>query len=168
MAKVGLRHLNRKDWPVVHSIESLSFLHPVTEKVFRGWFDGSPQINVFGIATGIAAERISALGSREVVGYLVYAPEKYRLTVLTMAVHPNHRRQRIGTMLLDDLKRIACNESKRIVIDVRETETAGLEFLRASGIRAVNIVRDIFEEGKDDEAFRFVYRPTESPMESAA
>jgi ribosomal-protein-alanine acetyltransferase len=59
----------------------------------------------------------------EILGYLVYSPEGH---IISIAVHPRHRRKGIGTQLVREVFRNATGEF--IWVEVRETNTGAQAF----------------------------------------
>lgn len=59
----------------------------------------------------------------EILGYLVYTPEGH---IISLAVHPRHRRRGIGTQLVREVFRNSTGEF--IWVEVRETNTGAQAF----------------------------------------
>lgn len=88
---IDIRWLIRMDYPQVMAIELKSFQYAWTEDDFLAVL---AQRN----AIGMVAE------SREqVLGFMVYELLKSQLHVLNFAVHPDHRREGVGTALVQKL-----------------------------------------------------------------
>jgi ribosomal-protein-alanine N-acetyltransferase len=62
-------------------------------------------------------------GEEEILGYLVYTPEGH---IISIAVHPRHRRRGIGTQLVREVFRNSTGEF--IWVEVRETNTGAQAF----------------------------------------
>lgn len=81
----------------------------------------------------------------KVVGFLMYELLDEELVILNLGVHPEYRREGVGSMLLDRLKS-RLKQRKRIVFDVRETNLPTQIFLKENGFRATNVMRAYFQD----------------------
>lgn len=100
---------------------------------------------------GLVAERYD-----EIVGYMIYEIEKGRLRLLSIAVHPEHQRNNVGTQMINRLKdKLSQQRRRAIVVDVCEDNLEAHLFFRAVEFHAKRVLRDYWPDGGD--AYRFQY-----------
>lgn len=105
-----IRWMIRRDMPSVLEIEDRSFEFPWTEDEFIRCLRQRDCI-------GMVAER-----SEQVVGFMIYELHKNRIHILSFAVHPDFRRNGIGSAMVDKLiTKLAYQRRNRIMLEVRET-----------------------------------------------
>jgi ribosomal-protein-alanine N-acetyltransferase len=143
---VHIRWMIRRDMPSVLAIESSSFEYPWTEEEFIRCLRQRDCI-------GMVAER-----NEEVVGFMIYELHKTRIHILSFAVHPNCRRERVGSAMTEKLiSKLAYQRRNRIVLEVRETNLAAQLFFRQLGFRATGVLKGFYEDTPED-AFLMQYR----------
>ena len=146
---VHIRWMIRKDTPAFLRIESASFDYPWCEEDLLSELT---QRNVIA--------QVAEL-DEQVVGYIVYELFKTKLEILNFAVHPDYRRQGIGTALMRKMAgKLTTGRRSRIVFHVWDHNLDAHLFLRACGFRATGIVDGFFREHNLD-AYRFVLRSGE-------
>ncbi len=107
-----------------------------------------------------------ALIEDRVVGQMIYELHRTRLHLLNFAVLPAMQRRGVGRGLIDKLKRgLSPKRRTRIVTDVRESNLDAQLFFRAMGFRAVDVLRDFYEDTTED-AFLFQYRLPNAQVKS--
>ncbi len=147
MTRVHIRWLIRRDMAEVLEIERRSFQFPWSEEDFIRCLR---QRNCIGM---VAEE-----GDR-IIGFFVYELHKDRLHILNFAVHPNDRRQCVGTQMLEKLiSKLSPQRRNKILLEVRETNLAAQQFFRDSGFRAESILRGFYDDTPEDAylmAWRF-------------
>src|SRR5690349_16260272 len=89
-----IRRMVRRDMPQVLEIENADFEFPWTEENFLKTLR---QRNAIGMVMDAEED------DTKVLGFLIYELHKARLHLLNLAVHPNHRRSKVGTHLLSSL-----------------------------------------------------------------
>jgi [ribosomal protein S18]-alanine N-acetyltransferase len=101
-----------------------------------------------------------------IAGYMIYELHKTRLHVLNFAVAAAHRRQQIGTRLVNKLVgKLSGQRRTRVMLEVRETNLAAQLFFRQQGFRAVSVLRDFYDDSTEDAyLMQYRYRPTESQL----
>lgn len=93
-----------------------------------------------------------------IVGFMVYELLKNRLHVLNFAVHPDCRFKGVGRQMIDKLKsKLSHDRRSRIMLEVRESNVDAQLFFKAMGFKAVNTLRDFYEDTPED-AYLFQYR----------
>lgn len=135
----NVRWLIRKDLPEVLEIEKLSFEFPWTEEEFKKCLGRRECI-------GMVVELDEA-----VAGYMIYELHKTRLHVLNLAVHPDVRRQGIGSRMVDKLiGKLSFQRRNRMLLEVRETNLHAQLFLKKHGFRAIEILKSFYEDSTED------------------
>ena len=144
-SKVAVRWLIARDVPEVLAIEDAASEHPWQESDFRHYLANRNCISV-----------VAELGDK-VLAYMVYQLHTDHLTLLNFAVHPDYRRQGVGTRLLDKLKsKLSSHRRVAIELECRESNIAACLFFRACGFVAEAVRRDAFEAPDEDGIF-FMY-----------
>jgi ribosomal-protein-alanine N-acetyltransferase len=148
LSKAHIRWMIRRDMPEVLAIESDSFEYPWCENDFLRCLR---QRNCI----GMVAER-----GNEVVGFMIYELHKSRLHILNFAVSARYRRAGVGTQMIAKLLgKLSTDRRTRILLEVRETNLAAQLFFRASGFRAVSVLRQFYEDTPEDAyLMQFRYR----------
>jgi ribosomal-protein-alanine N-acetyltransferase len=137
--RVHIRWMIRRDMADVLRTEQESFEYPWTEEDFLRCLR---QRNCI----GMVAEH-----GDKVVGFMIYELHKTKLHVLNFAVHPDCRRQGIGTqMVLKLLGKLSNHRRTRISLAVRERNLGAQLFFRAQGFRAVRVLRAYYEDTGED------------------
>jgi ribosomal-protein-alanine N-acetyltransferase len=150
--QVHIRWMIRRDMPEVLDIESASFEFPWSEEDFIRCLR---QRNCI----GMIAEQ-----DDQVVGFMIYELHKTRLHILNFAVASRYRRLGVGTQMVNKLiSKLSAQRRTRITLEVRETNLAAQIFFRAQGFRAVNVLRNYYEDTPEDAyVMQFRYSPAET------
>lgn len=148
-----IRWMIRRDMPAVLGIENESFEFPWTEDEFIRCLRQRDCI-------GMVAEC-----SEQVVGFMIYELHRTRIHALSFAVHPDFRRQSVGSAMITKLvSKLAYQRRNRIVLEVRETNLSAQLFFRSLGFRATGVLRNFYEDSTED-AFMMQYQSI-APEES--
>lgn len=151
-----MRWMIRQDMAEVLQIEKQSFEFPWTQQDFIRCQRNRNCI-------GMVSERHG-----RVVGYMVYELHPQRLQVLSLAVHPDHRRSGVGHAMIDKLvSKLAFARRNRITLEVRESNLDAQLFLKQQGFRAVGVLKGFYEETNED-AYTMVYRARREAEEGSA
>lgn len=151
---VHIRWMIRRDMPEVQHIEDASYDLGWTEEDFLRCLRNRNCI-------GMVAER-----GDEVLGYMLYTLHDTRIHILNFSVHPQCRRQDVGTQMLAKMVgKLSSHRRNRITLEVRETNLAAQLFFRAQGFQAVRVLREHYED-TNEAAYRFAYRLREDYRES--
>src|SRR5262245_41508556 len=144
--KVHIRWMIRRDMPEVLAVETESFEFPWCEEDFLRCLR---QRNCIGM--------VAELDER-VIGFMIYELHRSRLHILNFAVSAQARRLGVGTQMVAKLiGKLSTQRRNRILLEVRETNLAAQLFFRASGFRAVSVLRDFYEDTTED-AYLMQYR----------
>ena len=144
--KIHIRWMIRRDMPQVLAVETDSFEFPWCEEDFLRCLR---QRNCI----GMVAER-----DDRVIGFMIYELHRSRLHILNFAVCAQARRLGVGTQMISKLiGKLSAQRRNRILLEVRETNLAAQLFFRASGFRAVSVLRDFYEDTTED-AYLMQYR----------
>jgi len=149
--RIHVRWMIRRDMTEVLAIENESFEFPWCEEDFIRCLR---QRNCI----GMVAEH-----EGRVVGFMIYELHKNRLHVLNLAVGSRHRRTGVGAQMVQKLAGKLSNQRRsRILLEVRETNLAAQLFFRASGFRAVSVLREFYEDTPEDAyLMQFRYQAAE-------
>jgi [ribosomal protein S18]-alanine N-acetyltransferase len=151
--RVHIRWMIRRDMPEVLAIEHASFEFPWCEEEFLRVLR---QRNCIGM--------VAESGER-VVGFMIYELHKNKLHVLDFAVHPDFRRQGVGRQMVAKLVgKLSNHRRTRVALSVRETNLAAQLFYRIQGFRALEVVREYYQDTGED-AYTMVYLLDESVLE---
>lgn len=144
--KPHIRWLGRRDLPAVLRIEDASFREPWTEDDF---VKSLRQRNVI----GMVAEHQDLI-----IGYMIYELHRDSIHLLSIAVHPDFRRQGVGTAMLAKLaSKLQLQQNRtKITTMASEINLDAQLFLKEHGFRATEVVKDHYHPGED--AYFFVYR----------
>lgn len=155
--RVHIRWMIRRDMPEVLKIESACFEFPWSEDDFIRCLR---QRNCI----GMVAEH-----DDRVVGFMIYELDKTRLHVLNFAVGTEMRRCGVGSQMLNKLVgKLSAQRRTRITLEVRETNLAAQLFFRASGFRAVRVLREFYEDTPEDAyMMQYRFRPDRVAIDSA-
>ena len=137
--RVHIRWMIRRDMPEVLAIEHASFEYPWCEEEFLRVLR---QRNCIGL--------VAEYGER-VVGFMIYELHKNRLHVLDFATHPEFRRHGIGHQMVAKLVgKLSSHRRTRIALSVRETNLPAQLFFRIQGFRAMEVVREHYQDTGED------------------
>lgn len=136
---VQIRWLIRRDMDEVLSIEEESFEFPWTEEEFLCCLRHR---NCIGTVIEV---------DHRIVGFMIYHLHKSMLRVLNFAVHPEMRRNGIGTKMVQRLiDKLSQQRRREIVLEIRETNVPGQLFFASKGFRAEYVLRNHYEDTEED------------------
>lgn len=143
-----IRWMIRRDMPQILAIENRCFDDPWTEEDFIKVLRRRNCIGM--VAEDSETERI--------VGYMTYELEKQKLELLSLAVDKDFRRNGIGKQMIGKLTmKLSPDRRNVLTVLVRETNLGAQLFFRQMGFRAVNIVRNAYDD-TDEAAYYMRYR----------
>lgn len=85
------------------------------------------------------------------IGYAVYELRTSKIELMNLAVDRICQRRRIGTQLINYLKRKLIDRRPRITAEVIDTNLPAHLFFRANSFKAVRVNRDAFTDENDDK-----------------
>lgn len=154
-----IRFMDKDDLPSVAYLEQQSYDHPRTLEELVYDLRGNHR------SIGIVAA--CGCGCNVVYGYMTFEVHQHYYLVTALAVRKQLRRQGIGRQFIDYLKRsMRQHQRSTIRADVHEANLCGQLFLKACGLRAVDVWN---EPDCDGSLYRFVHRmqPSERQVETA-
>lgn len=153
---INIRGALRKDLPKVLYISAGSFEFPWLDNDFMNCLQQRNCISV--VAEIKDAKKYSVM-----VGFMIYEFNKFGIHVLSFAVHPDWRRQGIGTQMINKLiAKLSPQKFKRIILKVAETNLPAQLFLRKCGFRAINVLHKYYYYTSED-AYIMQYRHKAPP-----
>lgn len=142
---VDIRWMIRRDTTDILRIEAECYRNPWTEADFLHCLR---QRNCIGM---VAESR------QGVLGFMVYELHPRHLLLLNLAVDPAHHRDGVGEAMIGRLKsKLSLQRRYQIRAVIRETNLIGQQFLRATGFRAENVIREAYEDTAED-AYEMAY-----------
>ncbi|MDX1962452.1 MAG: ribosomal protein S18-alanine N-acetyltransferase [Pirellulales bacterium] len=143
---VHIRWMIRRDLDEVRQIEAEGFEFPWSVEDFLRCLR---QRNCI----GMVAEH-----EDQIVGFMIYELHKSRLHLLNFAVKSQFRRWGVGRQMIEKLvNKLSHQRRSRIILEVRETNLPAQLFFKSCGFRAVNVLRDYYEDTTED-AYLMQYR----------
>ena len=143
---VYLRYTHERDIPGIFFIETESFEFPWDKNDFMRHMQRP--------YSGMLAEI-----NKQIVGYMFYEFVGPRMHLLNFAVHPDWRRQSVGTQMTGRLIAKLSTEKihQRIVVKVRETNLSAQKFFSRCGFKGLNVLRGYYRDSSED-AFLMQYK----------
>ena len=144
---IEIRWAINRDTPTLLAIEAASFEDPWTEEELLRCLR---QRNTIGMVAEL---------DDDVVGFMIYELHKNRLHLASLAVDPQYRRRGIGRAMIRSLTgKIGLGSVRnRITLEVRESNLPAQLFFKSQGFRAVQVLRDFYENSTED-AYLMQYR----------
>lgn len=139
---VSIRCRIKKDMPEVLYIEEKSFDFSWTENDFVHCLR---QRNCIGMV---------AEYQKKVVGFMIYEIYEDKIQILNFAVHPDWRRQSIGTQMIKKLTdKLSAKKRKEIILTVKERNLPMQLFLRECGFKALYVLREYYKGYTSEDAY---------------
>lgn len=137
---MNIRWMIRRDLKYILEIESNSFEFPWTEQDFITQLRQRKSIGMI-----IENDDYATLG------YMIYDLYKTKLDIINFAVSQNHRRQNLGSMMIDQLKnKLSLGFRTGLTVQIRESNISGLMFFHSHDFRATSIEKSPYKECSDD------------------
>jgi ribosomal-protein-alanine N-acetyltransferase len=137
---MNIRWMIRKDLKYILEIENNSFEFSWTEQDF---ITQLRQRN----SVGMIIENDDCT----ILGYMIYDLHKTKLDIINFAVSQNHRRQDLGSMMIDKLKsKLFLGFRTELTVQIRESNISGLMFFHSHNFRATSIEKSPYEVCGDD------------------
>lgn len=149
--RTHIRWMIRRDMPEVLEIECLTRESGWDEEDF---YRILRQRNCIGII---------AESENKIVGFMVYELQRNGVKLMNFAIHPEFRRLKVGTRLLEKLKgKLVLRRRTSIRFDVGEGRLPLQLFLRDSGFLCQEIIKDDPEPG--DVRYSMIYHIPETTI----
>ncbi|MDJ0270066.1 MAG: ribosomal protein S18-alanine N-acetyltransferase [Aigarchaeota archaeon] len=132
-----IRRAALNDLLAIYDIERKSFNHPYGFVVFLTLL-ASPS-SLFLVAED----------SGRVVGYAVARVEERNALLLSIAVHPQHRRRGVGALLLRSIIRQLPEEVEYLDLQVAVSNSAAISFYEKHGFEKVGKIPRYYKDGED-------------------
>ncbi len=140
-----IRWLVRRDLPEILQIEGRSFQFAWMEEDFLCCLR---QRNCIGMVANYDGK---------IVGFMIYEMHGAKFHILNFAVHPDWRRQCVGSQMVAKLvSKLSGHRRSRITLELRETNLIAQLFFSRQEFRAVNVLRNYYEDSGED-AFLMEY-----------
>lgn len=150
---VHIRWMIRRDMPEVLAIEADNYV--LMGYPFAPWDEDDfirclRQRNCIGMTAEV---------DDKVAGFMVYELHESRLHILNLAVDPVRQRQGIGAEMTTKLiRKLSPQRRTRILMEISEHNLDGQLFLSRQGFRAINVLREWYDDPKYGDAYLFQYR----------
>lgn len=147
--QVHIRWMIRRDMPEVLTIESAQKKVPWTEDEF---LKALRRRNCIGMV---------AEADDQILGFIIYELNKFKLSILNFAVHPDYQRRGVASQMTSKLiGKLSTQRRTKISMTVRESNLAAQLFLRSIGFKAIEVLREMYEDTGED-AYIMVYSHSE-------
>jgi [ribosomal protein S18]-alanine N-acetyltransferase len=91
-----------------------------------------------------------AKSARRIGAYMVTCAEAGSAEIVSLAVHPDYRRQGMARALIEHtLDKLRAGGTRRVELRVRPANAAALRLYRSCGFRRIGIDRGYYEDGGD-------------------
>jgi [ribosomal protein S18]-alanine N-acetyltransferase len=140
-SKVEFRRLELRDLNAIEEIERASYHTPWSRSMFAGELakPSSISLGAFDAETG------------RLVGYLIISRYVDAWHVMNVAVDPEHRRQRIASMLLERLFEVTAGDGRRgYTLEVRVSNGVAIRLYERAGFKPRGIRRGYYTDNRED------------------
>jgi ribosomal-protein-alanine N-acetyltransferase len=123
----------------IAEIDELSFNQPYSRDIFKEE-----------LSLDIAHPQILRVGD-QIVGFIDYWIVRGEIHLINIAVHPAYRRRHYASFLMNHLEDVAQrNAAKKIFLDVRRGNVAGVALYEKFGFKKVGIRRRYYSDNNED------------------
>lgn len=141
-----VRWMIRRDMKEVLEIEAASFDECWEENDFLNVLR---QPHVIGMSLEL---------DEKVVGYIIYELHKKHLSIMNLAISPEHRRRKFGTQLVSKIKnKLATDARHAVFLKLRESNLVAQLFFKSQGFKAYKVMNDYYENN-GEAAYCFQYK----------
>lgn len=142
MSELVIRDMMEDDIPAILQIENISFSSP--------WSRESFLIQIF---NKHALSKV-ALFEEKVIGYISASYMHHEANILNLAVDPYFRRQRVGSILMDEV----ANELKKrgcafVYLKVRASDMGARKFYEHLGFKVEGVRKKYYDNPDEDGLF---------------
>lgn len=125
------------DLDSIWEIENTSFDHPYSRKFLQYLLSSDNTLN-------LVAET-----SRKVIGYSSLKIEGNLAHLLSIAVHPQKRREGIGSKLMQSMRKRLKNACERLFLEVRQSNKGAQKFYQKLGLQMRGRKKGYYSNGED-------------------
>lgn len=137
---IQIRPMQREDLAMVSALDQLSFSEP--------W---PPTTFAYELTTTYSICLVAVDPSAQVIGAIVTWLVVDEAHIATIAVHPDHQNQGIGSALLASALLIASRRGARSsLLEVRRSNLAALKLYRHFGYRTVGVRKNYYQNNHED------------------
>ncbi|NIQ07487.1 MAG: ribosomal protein S18-alanine N-acetyltransferase [Candidatus Korarchaeota archaeon] len=136
---VTIRKAKRSDLDSVHEIEVASFNHPYSKDFLALLLRGKPPTYL-----NLVAEE-----NEKIVGYTSTRIEDNVGHTLSIAVHPQKRREGIGSRLMQRTLDKLTGKCRAMFLEVRKSNVRAQRFYHALGFRKRRVKKGYYNNGED-------------------
>jgi len=134
--EVNIRPFEIGDLAEVSGIEEASFDDPYPEYFFRQLAEANPETFLV------------ALRERVLVGYAIIDRWADHYHLVSIAVHPEHRRRGVAQLLMTRLESLIARE-RIIRLEVRKNNKPAIAFYTKNGYRLTGVEEHYYRDGED-------------------
>lgn len=135
-----IRVMIRRDFPEILEIENLCFPHPWEKEHF---IDALRQRNIIGSVC--ETPKVKGRGE-DVIGHMIYEPNKTNIFIHSLAVHPSCWRRGVGRLMVSKLiSKLSFDRRTELVTFTSSENYPAHMFLKAMGFRCVETIDEEYE-----------------------
>ena len=142
MSHITIREARKEDIEKVYKIEKLSFPYPYSPWDFRYYLEVEREFF-------LVAEK-----ENELVGYIVSSLYNRLLTIVSLAVTPERRREGIATRLLTSIEEKARNKANIIELQVRVSNKPAISLYEKTYFEKIGKISNYYRDGENAYLFR--------------
>ncbi len=154
MKTIAIREMLPEDVPEIAMIERSSFSAPWSETSFY-----SEVYNRHSIT------RIAELDGM-IVGYICVKQIIDECHLMDLAAHPDHRKQGIATMLLNNVIADLRSDCRRMYLEVRASNAAAVKLYGKFGFKTVGIRKNYYMHPEEDAIIMMLTIEADAPAQA--
>lgn len=140
----------------VGDLRAVAEIEKTSQENFWTQADFEKVIASFGVLGCVITE------DSKIVAYYVYEYDNEDIHILNIVIHPDHRRQGLGTAMMGVLKNRLSEKRFHLKFDVRESNLPGHLFLKKNGFKAKMdrgyfVDYGVYGEKRSEDAYCFCY-----------
>jgi ribosomal-protein-alanine N-acetyltransferase len=135
-----IRKMKTSDIDAVYDIEQHCFSHPWSKESFRGELEKN-----------VCARYLVAEEDNQVIGYGGMWLIINEAHITNIAVHPNHRKKKVGSILLSQLMGLAWNELEvqRMTLEVRKSNYVAQSLYKKFNFQVSGERKKYYDDNED-------------------
>ena len=140
-----IRPMTDSDLAQVMAIENTSFLHPWKEKDLLYEIHENPVSNVW-----VLEISNDQLGLRQICGFCDYWVTFDSGTICQIAVHPDIRKEHLGSMMMDEIiKDARAKKVRTLTLEVRKSNIPAINLYKKFGFKISHTKPGYYNDGED-------------------